>query len=323
MTSKTRFALLVQGPIKSSGFGPFEWLPNGRYAKRLIHYEALSDVQEWITQGKELFNEVIVSVWDYPKIQELSTYCVEQKVHLIENNEDDNLRQIASQTHKYHQIQTTLNGLKRAIELNCEYVAKVRTDHRLDIRLLRDQLARYSVSGTKRQIGIPYLSLYETNRLTDFYWIGRSTDLFDVMREYMDMPEFSTDTHEDYFCKFAIALGNSKWLPEKIRERSGAKISFIDSMRIWSENFYPINRRLYESIVWRGVPIDYGANKWIRWYVLFKTKSRIMEPIFFVMNFGVVLLFRLLKRPTIKVNSFFYYRRTRRRFESLKSSNLR
>ena len=308
-----KFGLLVQGPISSPGFGPYGWMENGKYDKRWINYDAYADVEKWIIEGQNYFSNIVVSTWDYPDIDILQKFCKDFKVDLIVNHENERLREAALTTHKYHQITTSLSGIEALRNRGCNVVAKVRTDHRLDVKVLWKQLEKHATLGLRNHVGVPYMSLYELNRLTDFYWVGNIEVLQRIFHFYLNSPEYSDDTHEDYFMNF-IRSGIDFNHPDlNSTSLKGKYLSLKQLVQLWTENFYPLERKLYESLHWRGQKIDHRANRWIRWFYLMVPRKYLNIRICSTVNFLMVGTVRVAKRPFIRITSFFHFRKSKRK----------
>ncbi len=54
---------MIQGPIFSPGYGPYEFDRDGNYVKSWIEYDATADIIETVREASVFFNHIVVSTW--------------------------------------------------------------------------------------------------------------------------------------------------------------------------------------------------------------------------------------------------------------------
>jgi hypothetical protein len=304
--------LIIQGPILSPGYGPFEFNQEGLFVKSWIEYDSCDNILEIIRNASPLFDVIVVSTWKDSNYSDfLSNIQVPGKVEILEISPDKFLSdKDQGGIHKYHQLVTTHIGAKLMSSLGCEFVAKIRTDHNLDLKILNDEVLNHRKMNPQ-SLGVPNINLYELDRLTDFYFVGRSDLIVELCQSYLTTPELFVDTHKDFFYKFANFLGQRKYLV------TNQKKSFLDfrqqvaNVSAWSEVFYPLDARLFKNFYWRGRRVDYKLNGWIRWFYIIHSK-RIPVRQLTIFNFILLFVVRASKKPFIRITSKLSYQKSRR-----------
>ncbi len=233
------------------------------------------------------------------------------KVEIIEVSEDRFLSDKDKEgIHKYHQIATTHFGAKLLSSLGCEFMAKIRTDHNLDLNILKSEVLNHE-KRNPRSLGVPNINLYELDRLTDFYFVGRSDLIVELCNSYLTTPELFVDTHKDYFYKFANILGRRKYLVTNQRNFFLNLRQQFYAVTAWSEVFYPLDARLFKNFYWRGRRVNYKLNRWIRWFYIAHSES-IPTRKLYVFNFTLLFFVRTSKKLFIRIISKLSYQRNRR-----------
>lgn len=295
-----RTGLVIQGPILSPGFGPYRFNSDGEFKRAYIDYDSRENVLQLIEIAMNKFDFVVIATWRSAESVNFAKEIQNVKdVYIVEVEESETLKSFASESiHKYHQITTTLAGVQKLQELGCKLVAKVRTDQYLDVRSLHRQLLenRNRISS----LGVPYINLFELDRLVDFYFIGQTEIVIEVLSSYMSEPEAFTDVHLDYFYKFSKSLTGKATLLNPDSRSGGAQ--FIQNHAIWSDTFYPLKKSLFTGLYWRGEKVNSQVNSWVRWFN--SCNSRIS-------NLFVFTFVRVLRRISLRPRSYLLFRANR------------
>ena len=304
--------LIIQGPISSPGYGPYEFNKEGLFVKSWIEYDSRSNILDIIGKASKLFDAIVISTWRNSENADfLSNIYVPGKVEIEQISEDKFLSDKDKEgIHKYHQIMSTHLGAKSLSSLGCKFMAKIRTDHNLDLRILYDEVLNHEKMNP-RSLGVPNINLYELDRLTDFYFVGRSDLIVDLCHSYLNTPELFVDTHKDFFYKFANFLGQRNYLVLNEKETFLDFQQQLSNVSAWSEVFYPLDARLFKSFYWRGRKINYKLNGWIRWFYIIHS-TRISVRKLAVFNFILLLFVKISKKPFIRIISKLNYKRDRR-----------
>ncbi len=301
--------LVIQGPVLSPGFGPYEFDQRGNFTKSWIEYDATADILETVSEASKSFDYIVVSTWDSGHARELHLRLLEnRKVTVVLSSENTFLRNKRSRgTHKYHQVFSLLEGSKVLIDNGCEVLVKLRSDHRLDIsQLYKSAIRHYDKKFAS--LGVPNINLYELDRLTDFYFVACTKTIRGVCESYLNADEICEDTHRDYFLNFLCFLSNNKDLVSKIQ---GAESNFIRdyySVLAWTRYFYPLPSELFKDFYWRGRIVNHRLNAWIRWFYVLQAVDKRFLYLKVGLNLVLIYLVQNLKRPTIKLSSALLFR---------------
>lgn len=292
-----KLGLLIQGPIFSPGYGPYVFNADGSYEKHWIDYDSRGNVLEMVTFAANFFDQIVISTWDTDENRNfLSNVTFTKNVSCVYVQETEKLKNFRAQgNHKYHQIMTMYEGASKLNQLGCDFIAKIRTDQNLDLRELFRLCANHR-HRNQNSIGVPYINLFELDRLTDFYFVGRSDVISNTCKWYLETPEAFTDIHKDYFRKFA------NFLSDKPR---GQEITVLSA---WTKIFYPLSPRLQRKFFWRGLKVNNRVNGWLRWYCIFHSTKKIDFEPKLLMNKVLIFTLRTLIYPTIKPVSFIKFR---------------
>lgn len=313
-----RKGLLIQGPINSPGFGPYSFDRSGNFKKYWIDYNTISNISNLVSSGLDLFDEIVISTWDSEENRRLLTqFSSTKRITCIFVNEDQNLKELTQLgTHKYHQIKTMHEGALILEQLDCEAIVKIRTDQNLDLKEL-SRLCEQHKFKNPYSLGVPYVNLFEIDRLTDFYFLGRAKTVVGVCNSYLHSPETFDDTHKDYFRKFSnylIAAFNGSGLGDKSTLSNDAKYR---SVLAWTHCFYPLSASLHRNFYWRGEKVNNQLNSWLRWYFVFHARGSRGVRIKFVLNLVLLSIIRCFIKPTIKPSSYLKYRYFRLKARSI------
>jgi hypothetical protein len=304
--------LVIQGPILSPGYGPNEFHCDGTYTKTWIEYDSRANIERLVRSASQLFDATIIVTWKEQGYGDfLSSLHIPGKIEILELEEDDFLiSKMKGGASKYHQMFTTLNGAKKLQELKCDVIAKVRTDHYLDIQLLHNEVLGHWKRNS-RSIGVPNLNIYQLDRLPDFYLVGNTNVIVELCEEYMKSPEIFFDTHKDFFYKFAQILGRRQNLSSTADNSWGELKKFLQNTAVWSELFYPLDRKLFWSYYWRGKRVNHNLNRWIRWFFLLQSKNPLQKWVKISVNAVIIVAIRESKKPFNRITSGIVYRKYR------------
>lgn len=306
--------LIIQGPLYSPGYGPYEFQPDGTFQKLWINFDSKINVLETIELAEGLFDHIVVATWqndDYIDfIKSLEGYS---RVRVIELREDMRLLELRQKgVHKYHQVKTLGAGAGILEELGCDVVAKIRTDHSVNLKLLSQDVELHR-RRNDRSLGVPNINLFELDRLTDFYFVGRSNVIREMCEYYSNNPETCADTHRDYFLNFLQCLSRDKNLIKCIQDADNSYKRDFHSIAAWTNYFYPLRPAMFKNFYWRGRTINHRLNGWIRWFHSFHKHDTTSHNLKFVLNLILILTIRELKRPTIRFSSAMLFRLYRRK----------
>ena len=301
--------LIIQGPLFSPGYGPYEFQTDLSFEKSWIEYDCRENILATIEMAKRFFDHIVIATWenaDYTNF--LKSIGKDSCIEIVVLHEGEKLSELHGLgIHKYHQIETLRAGASRLEELGCDVVAKIRTDHALNLQLLSKQLTKHQ-NKNLMSLGVPNINLFELDRLTDFYFVGRPEVIRDMCNFYMSKPETCVDTHKDYFLNFATFLSNDENLVAKVQAGESKLVRDYYSILIWTRFFYPLHGGLFKNFSWRGKMVNYRLNGWIRWFHAFHSSQLNSSKFKFAMNLFVILLVRELKRPTIRFSSAVLFR---------------
>jgi hypothetical protein len=301
--------LVIQGPLFSPGFGPYEFSKSGSFEKSWIEFDCKENILLTIQDALKYFDFIVLTTWKNTDYQEfIDSLSRIQKVHVVAIHESEGLKKLGMQgIHKYHQIATLQAGLQKLVELGCDLSAKVRTDHKIDIAELAQEVDDHQFKNVF-SLGVPNLNLYELDRLTDFYFVGRSQVMYDLCTNYLVQKEYCLDTHKDYFLSFLNFLSKNETLVSRINQRDSSFRSDVLAISVWTTFFYPLSPKLFKNFYWRGKKVNHRLNSWIRWFHVFHSSAGRSSGLKFFMNLSFIFIVRLIKRRTIKLFSFFTYR---------------
>ncbi len=299
--------LIIQGPIVSSGFGPSVFNPDGVYHKNWIEYDARQNILKTLAAAADLFDHIVIATWKTElDLSHFFDVVSLDRLHIVQITEDSFLSEMANKgIHKYHQVKTTLGGLELLSKLGCEVVAKIRTDHGLNLDLLHNEVLRHLKKNPKA-LGVPNLNLFEIDRLTDFYFVGNVDTAQTIFAKYLSTPEVCDDVHADYFYKFATTFSDEKkYVPATSSPRS---LNQYQLTQIWTSLFYPLDRRLFKDFYWRGIKVNYRLNSWVRYFFLLHSNSNRSLRLKSVLNSILIYSIPKTRKPTIKLTSWYLFR---------------
>lgn len=306
--------LIIQGPLFSPGFGPYEFQSDGSFRKSWIDFDCKENVLSTIESAKNHFDHIVLVTWynaeysDY--IKSLKNY---PQVEVIELQESAILSKLdKSSVHKYHQVETLRAGSARLEELGCDVMAKVRTDHSLNLDLLSKQVHLHRRRNVK-SLGVPNINLFELDRLTDFYFVGRPEVIRGMCDFYLNSPEICADTHKDYFLSFLHFLSEDVELIKSIQYSDSILKRDFYCISAWTQYYYPLPSGMFKNFYWRGRGVSYRLNGWIRWFSAFHEVRKGSRSLKLKLNLFSILIVRQLKRPTIKFTSAILFRIYRRK----------
>lgn len=301
--------LIIAGPILSPGYTPYFFDECGNYRKIWVDFDSSTNILNLISEASALFDCVVLVTWKSIQSSNFLTFIRSTtKVEIIELTENAFLNNQLNNngTSKYHQIETMYAGAKKLRELECEIIAKVRTTHGINLNILFNEVLKHK-KRNRMSIGVSYMNLFEPDRLVDYNFVGNADVIESLCKYYLSTPERSQGVHEDYFLKF------SSFLSGKINAEADYDKKFqfrkkIEVISIWTQFFYPINRKLLQNFFWRGIKVNSTVNFWIFWSWLFHAKDNRYIKSKLIGNFFLIVLARSLTRPLIRIYSFFSFR---------------
>lgn len=309
-----RTGLVIQGPIDSPGFGPYEFDSSGVYGKSWIDFNAQENILEIISKASAHFDVIVISTWESSSNRDfLDSISVPGKVEIVVCPENEFLHSnLLKSKHKYHQVTSTMFGTLKLREFSCQVMAKVRTDHLLNFEILAKCVQEFQFRSVF-SLGVPNLNLYELDRLTDFFFVGNTEVVVGMCEYYLSRPELHDDVHKDFFYKFADYL-EPRFMDDMFFGRLN-KMIFRRAYGYshWTTIFFPLDRRLFVNFYWRGRLVNCRLNQWIRWFFLFQAKSSLGFVVKLIINCFVIFVIQRVKRPLIKPWSFLTYRWYRRK----------
>lgn len=301
--------LIIAGPIFSPGYTPFYFDINGRYQKNWIDYDSSHNILNLIEQASNLFDHIVLVTW---KARDSSNFLAKirstTKVEVIELEENAFLidKLVKHGQSKYHQIETMHAGARKLGELGCDVIAKVRTTHGINLKILFEEVIHHTKKNSW-SIGVSYMNLFEPERLVDYHFVGNAHVIESMCASYLSTPELFQGVHEDYYSKFASFLSGHANLKKNSKMRSRLP-NYVQIISDWTQIFYPLNRKLLKNFYWRGVQVNSTLNFWIFWSFLFHAKNSHSLWIKTFANILLVNIAQVLFRPVIRVYSFFAYR---------------
>jgi len=301
--------LIIAGPILSPGYTPYFFDKNGNYQKTWVDYDSSSNILNLINQATDLFDHIVLVIWktnDYSEF--LTKLRLTTRVEIVELSENTFLinELINKGRSKYHQIETMHAGAKKLGELGCDIIAKVRTTHGINIKILFDDVLNHT-NRNRRSIGVSYMNLFEHDRLVDYHFVGNTDVVESLCESYLLTPELFQGVHEDYYYKFANFLSENVNFNEsnKFLDRLWNYIRIISD---WTQFFYPLDRRLLRNFYWRGVKVNSNLNFWIFWSFLFHAKNSHSLRTKTFGNLVLITVAQSFLRPLIRLYSFFAFK---------------
>jgi hypothetical protein len=302
--------LLIQGPIRSPGFGPYQFNSSGKFEKSWIDFDCRENILGLVSSAVELFDEIVLSTWlDSDSADFFAQLQTMEKVTIIQSHQNAQLLNWHEQgIHKFHQIYTMRVGASKLKDFGCEEMVKVRTDQNLNLRLLRTSLEAHSKKSAN-SLGVPYLNLFEPDRLVDFYFVGKVDLICELSKEYLSSPEKYSDVHADYFYKFASVLSGQ----DLYRSRNLSSLNVHNQLWwIWTVLFYPLEKEIFESLTWRGIEVNHGINSWVRVFRLLHNSKKEVNAAHVLGNLALIFLFRNYRKLTLRLVSWLQFRKYRK-----------
>ena len=305
--------LVIQGPVFSPGFGPYKWTTNGVFKKEYIPFDSSENILQLVKVASPIFDEIIVVTWSSEYSSNVKRELMSTNITFLECNEELFLSEmshlghnIKSGNHKYHQIYTINLGTKELIKRNCQVMAKIRTDHFLDVNALQKAVKKQAERDFS-YFGAPYLNLFELDRLTDFYFISHCHTMKELTQAYLCDSQINEDTHYDYFYKFTKYLVSNDNRNDNSFIRNQLSKRFFTYF-VWTSYLYPIDLKVFKSLTWRGLKVNHRLNYWIRLFYTIKcTKGTLLIPAV-VFNFFIINVLRVFHRLSGRSISFIQYR---------------
>jgi hypothetical protein len=301
--------LVIQGPIFSPGYGPYEFDQSGNFIKSWIEFDATTSIIDTVREASKKFDYIVISTWQSEYANRILTELASNtKVVVVLNSENTFLvDKRKTGTHKYHQIYSLLQGAQVLVDLRCDVLVKLRTDHGVDVSQLYESAIRHPTKNSM-SLGVPNVNLFELDRLTDFYFVGRPEVIHRVCENYLANVEFCADTHRDYFLSFLNYLSGNGKLVERIQQADSNLIRDYFCILAWTKYFYPLPSAMFREFYWRGRKINHHLNAWVRWFYVFHSTGKRFSPVRFTLNLIFIISIRQLKKPTIRLSSGLLFR---------------
>lgn len=240
-------ALIIQGPIISRG-------RTGSPFQSHVSFSCIKNINRLNKQFISFFDNIVFVCWESDKkfIKEINV----KKIIFIKDIPAKNL--ISS--NKFRQFESTLKGLNYLESLGYndnDIVFKIRTDQFLDLEMTNK-------IEFKEQLYVPYIhgknngSPYPIVHLVDLYLAGKMKLLKNfLIANNRNAVEFTDSVHIDAFYRFAFI---------KYPNETDRIIFFTSTSHIYENNkklvykvynnwISPLPKEMYESMIWRGVPI--------------------------------------------------------------------
>ena len=254
-----KYGLLIQGPLLSVG-------RTGATGHRtladdaVVRFDCRQTILNNISEYGDLFSEIVLCTWDdgiYPdfeitngkfcRIPDKAKKIIDARVkrNWINNDIVNNMCK---------QYYGTYNGLLQFN--NVDYVVKIRTDQSLDLELLVKSIVDYN------RLYITYI-IRGYNVLPDFYFAARLDTMIDLFKILSENEPIVKSPHQDIILRYALA---------RYFKEIDVDIGWYNKFQTLQQNkifaymfnnvFYPLPRKVYESIIWRGEPFceEYRQN---------------------------------------------------------------
>lgn len=232
---KFKIAIVIQGPINDFNF-----------------------ILETINLYKKnfYFSKIIISTWkglskkEKNILKKLNIYLIENREPLNQQNwEGGNLNR---------QIISTLEGIKLAKNIKCDYVLKTRTDQRICSNNIFDPLInvlkffplkkKYRHFLQQRIITISFDALlFRHYGISDILQFGRTSDMFSFWNLNLlyknDVKKYSPDKKNIFLNSYLLInfLKNKNWQ---------IKWSMLDSFQVFSEFFCIVDKEFFD-LFWK------------------------------------------------------------------------
>jgi hypothetical protein len=229
----------------------------------------------------------------------------------------------SNQKRQYYLIS---QGIDHMRQNGITHVLKIRTDQKMDLKLLYREFRNFVLSGDKK-LFVPYLFNPKEDKIPDFY-LGGEINYFDKLCNLMISDEviISTSPHRELFYKTLMLedywshgiLYGDFYSIKKQNERKSKIINFVSGV------IYPGSKKLYESVFWRGSNVqllkreNFTSKKANDLYIKSKVLNIVDFDKFFLSSIGTNSLVQIL----IQISSFKLKRFTRNAIDFFKSKSL-
>lgn len=157
-------------------------------------------------------------------------------------------------------------------------------------------------------LGVPYMNLFEIDRLADFYWVGETETMERLCSTYLQTPEIYIDGHKDYFYKFSKDFFQNSSSSESVGNQTRGNWKLPENYLLWTSAFYPLRKSIFRSSKWRGRKINSALNNWIRWHNLIYCSNSSLTVFGTIGNILIIKLVKAIKRPFIPLFGAVQYR---------------
>lgn len=269
-----KIGLVIQGPIISGGFtGQTHGSGRTRAPKNLlVKFDSSNTINQNVAEGLQYFDEIVLSTWK----NEISKLTLEVSSYVKVLSLDDptptpaTLMKPIKGFRDFHtinsvrQFYSTIEGLKYLSSKGVTHAIKIRTDQKIDIKLLYQEFIEF-ISHKDQKFFVPFLVPKTPWIIPDFYIGGEISEFTNISKAMTnEIFKFHINVHRDIFFK-AIFLYSDfiRELPLKnfFMYRDEASFEIIKMIE-YSEKalWHPGTRKLYESVVWRGEKVKEGTN---------------------------------------------------------------
>lgn len=246
------FGLVIQGPVISTGRHGGTL---GTSKKDSVTFDSRENISKYIEICKRLKTPIVVSTWVGQPTSGIncSVLTLDPAEALTKVGE-------IREPNKYLQAFSTKAGIDYLKAFNPIFVIKVRADLEIDLIPLVKQLEQVPKASSVGYF-VPFMEPRKSWSLQDFYFAANFEVADYVWRSYLELPEFHSHVHQDYFWKIGFAI-------EQMLGRKSPPISFFPVFgRPWTrkqkkfaKNIYelytPLSKSIWISLTWRGKRIS-------------------------------------------------------------------
>ena len=242
------YALLIQGPIMSIGQGSYKYKSYLDKNVNIIHHDSETTIKKVIKKYGSLFKEIILSTWDNEILSDnFSKFCNLNNVKVYKFKKNKNLfigsKQINSYT-RYNNNRVQYTGCFKGIKkiYKSSHVIRIRTDQFINLKNILDQI-------DSNKIYVPAL-YYKDNyfQIEDFYFARTKKKLEEFFKISSKLI-----LHRSAQINPLLALISIKYKKFKIEElQTNSSIVQLISYIYLKENFFPLSKKIFNNIEWRG-----------------------------------------------------------------------
>lgn len=261
-----RLALIVQGPVNSTGLSGKTWGKGKSRAPKnnFVTFNASSYIDSNLQRARKHFDILIyVSNCKEDTIERFSSVgtiyltspdpgVIPRKQRIFHNNFADNsLRQFVS----------FQEGLRTAKNLGGTHALKIRSDQLLDLQTLGRELKEcFSDPTNANKIFVPFRDVSVPWSVPDFYLGGQVDNLIELSNLMTLRKKFHNSLHIDLCLKYLLIRDPEIVLRNLERLIFAGNIPPVEVARVLAEQankyFIPGSSKVFYSIEWRGSIIE-------------------------------------------------------------------